>query len=256
MPGPARLIARAVWAPAAAADCRRNAAACLPVLRRYGIENITSATESWWADDHSIAVLLEDGDSGEPLGGIRLQRWGGPRALPLERALAGVDARARSWVSGFAAVGVGELCGLWCSPEVRGFRLGERLTCMGIALATQARTQTLLALCDSRTVEANLRLGFRAEPTVASDGRFDYPRPGLVANVLRIDDAFALPSALPQIRALVQRYRSRPTGGEILRAGARRLELLRELEFRAPGGQAHRAGSSRASPPVDGGVLP
>lgn len=186
-----------------------------------------------WADQDTCAVLLEDEDSGEPLGGVRLQRWSACRALPLERALAGVDARARDWIAGFAPFGVGELCELWYSPELHGFRLGARLACMGIALATAARTSTLLGLCDTRNVEENLRLGFRLDLNLASNGRFEHPRPGLVAHVLRIEDAYGLPAAPPKIRAVINEYRTYPSGQEVIGAGERSLELRRELELRS-----------------------
>jgi hypothetical protein len=181
-------------------------------------------------DDHTWAVLLEDEDSGEPLGGLRVQRRSDLVELPIERALARVDARARAWVDSLAPLGVGELCGLWYSPDLRGYGLGARLTCMGIALASAARTRTLLGLCDARSVDENLRLGFRLDLTLASNGRFEHPRPGLVAHVLRLDDAYELPAAPPEIRAAVHDYRSRPRGREVLGAGERQLELHRELE--------------------------
>jgi hypothetical protein len=231
MPRRTRLIARAVRAPDAAQDCRRNAAEALPVLRRYGIANITSAQQEWWTDDHTCALLLEDRDTGEPLGGVRLQRWGGRLSLPLESALGPVDARVRGWVAGYGPRGVGELCGLWCSPRLRGLGLGARLTWMGIALAVWARTRTLLGLCDTRNLEANLRLGFAVDHTLASGGRFEYPRPGLIAHVLRIGDAFELPEARTEISATVREYRDRPIGREVITADGRRVVLDRDLRL-------------------------
>ena len=136
--------------------------ACLTVLRRYGIANITSANQEWWGDHNTYALLLHDRDTGEPLGGVRLQRWGNGLPLPLESALGPVDARVHARVAGFAARGVGELCGFWCSPKVRGFDLGSRLTCMGIALAAQVQTNTLFGLCDTRNVDANAPSGASA----------------------------------------------------------------------------------------------
>jgi hypothetical protein len=232
MPRLLRLIAKVVSATDAEADCRRSAAACLPVLRCYGIENVTSAHQEWWTDPDTYALLLADRDTGEPVGGVRLQRWGGGRPLPIETALAPFEPRVHAWIAGFARLGVGELCGLWRAPRLRGFGLGARMTCMAIALATVARTRTLLGLCDTRSVAANARLGLTVDPALAANGRFAYPRPGLVAHVLRSPDAFRLAGALPEARAVILDYRSRPVGSEVLCSARDTLELTRDLGAR------------------------
>ena len=229
-----RLIAKATSAPDAVADCRRHAAARSHVLQRYGIANITSANHAWWLNPATYALLLEDDATGEALGGVRLQRWGNGVSLPIEAALARVDLRVHAHVASFSRDGVGELCGLWCSPAVRGFGLGSRLTGMGIALASQVGTKTLFGICDTRQVTANLGLGFRVDRTLASAGTFAYPRPGLRAHVLIIEDALGLPGARPEARAAIAGYRTHTTGVDIVAVGGRRLELHRDLRLDAP----------------------
>jgi hypothetical protein len=223
------LTVKACCAPDAADDCRRNAAASLDVLRRYGIDNITSAHQEWWLNGDTYAVLLEDRISGEPLGGVRLQRWGNGVPLALEDALGGVDARVHDWIAGFAGGGVGELCGLWCGRALRGFGMGARLTSMGIALSAQAQTDTLFGLCDTRNVEANLGLGFRVDGALAARGAFEYPRPGLFAHVLRLDGARRRPGATPAAQATIGHYRDVPVGVEIIAGELGSLQLHRDL---------------------------
>jgi hypothetical protein len=229
MAGHVRLVARVVSAAAAVAECRRNAAACLPVLRCYAIENVASAQQEWWADPDTYALLLADRDTGEPVGGVRLQRWGGRLPLPIETAVGLIDPRVHAWVAGFAPLGVGEICGLWRAPRLRGFGLGARLTCMAIALATLARTRTLVGLSDPRGLAVNAPLGLAVDPRLASNGRFGYPRPGLVAHVLRSHDAFRLPNAQPAARAAILDYRYRPIGREVVCAARGTVELERNL---------------------------
>ena len=236
-----RLTAKVCCAPDAAEDCRRSAAAGMEVLRRYGIESITSAHQKWWANDNTYAVLLQDGDSDEPVGGVRLQRWGNGVPLAIEGALAHADPRVSARVASFARGGVGELCGLWCSPRVRGFGLGVRLTRMGIALAAQAQTNTLFGLCDTRNVEANLRLGFAVDGALAAAGTLEYPRPGLLAHVLRLDGACGhLPAATPVAWAAIAHYRDTSAGVEIIGGEGDSLELTWDLRLAVEGGLARR----------------
>lgn len=230
-----QLAVKACRAPEALEDCRRNAAACLVVLEQYGIANITSARQEWWTDPDTFALLLQDSETGEAMGGVRLQRWGTGVPLPIECALEGVDRRVRAWVAGFAARGVGELCGLWRSPKLRGLGLGSRLTSMGIALATQARTDTLLGVCDTRNLDVNLGLGFRRDLTLASQGTFAYPRPGLLAHILRVDGV---------CDGLSGHYRDEPAGSETIVVDERRIVLVRDLRLAADDGVGQeRAGS-------------
>jgi hypothetical protein len=226
-----RLTVRACRAPDAAQDCRRNALACAHVLRRYEIANITSAQQDWWSNHFTYALLLSDRDSGEARGGIRLQRWGNGVPLPLEAALRRIDPRVRARIAGYANRGVGELCGLWCSPKIRGWGLGSLLTCMGLALASGVEVDTVFGLCDTRNVAANLRLGFRVDQTHASSGMFEYPRPGLVAHVLRLDDARGLTGASSEARLVIRRYRESPVGLDIFATATRRLDLTRDLRL-------------------------
>jgi len=66
-----RLTVKVFRATDAPEDCRRNAVACLQVLRRYGIANITSAKQDWWANPEVYALLLVDSHTGAPLGALR-----------------------------------------------------------------------------------------------------------------------------------------------------------------------------------------
>jgi hypothetical protein len=228
------LVVRAYCAPDVVCDCRRHAAAHARVLALHGLGNVTSARTAWWENANTFALLLEDANSREPLGGVRLQRWGNGAALPIERALGGVDPRVHSWVAGFADRGVGELCGLWCSPKLRGFRLGLVITRMGLALAAQLRTKTLFAVCDSSRVLDNCALGFTKDGTLASGGSFEYPRPGLRAQVLKLANSSCLSAATPENRAAVDYYRDVPAGVERLRQGNDWLELARDLRLPPP----------------------
>ncbi len=226
-----RLRVKGYSAPEAVGNCARNAAAHAQVLRRYDIGNITSAKQGWWQNTLTYALLLDDAQRGAPLGAVRLQRWGNGVPLPLENALANVDPRVHGWLRELASNGVGELCGLWCSPRLKGFGMGAVLTRMGLSLSTQVRTNTVLGLCDTRNVESNLRLGFRRDASLAAHGSFEYPKPGLYAHVLRVVDAQRLQHATNDNRMAVHEYRDAPVGEELIEGNDGRLVLERDLRI-------------------------
>ena len=234
------LSVRAYCAPDAVWNCREHAAAHARVLALHGLGNITSAKQAWWENPRTFALLLEDSKSGEPLGGVRLQRWGNGQALPIETALTSVDPDVHSWIACFAAHGVGELCGLWCSPKLQGFQLGAVLTRMGLALAARLRTHTLFALCDSSKADTNCALGFTRDAALADRGTFEYPRPGLRAQVLKVPNTWRLSAATTENRVAINYYRDAPTGTETLGRPGTVLELARDLRVLPPENREQR----------------
>lgn len=218
-------------APESVGNCRRNAQAHAQVLRMYDIAGITSAKEGWWENDRTSVLLLADAETAEPLGAVRLQRWGNGVPLPIERAMTNVDVRVHDWVASFSDEGVGELCGLWCSPRLKGYTLGRVLTRMGLSLSTQLETRTVLGLCDTRAVAQNEQVGFARDPALAASGSFEYPRPGLNAHVLRVADAAALAGATLEDRQAIDEYRDEPVGRELFDGPDGWLELARDLRL-------------------------
>jgi len=228
-----RLTIKGYAAPKAVGNCERSAQVHSQVLRRYDIGNITSAKQGWWHNRQTSVLLLENAATAEPLGAIRVQRWGNGQSLPIESALADVDRRIHGWVASFSSGGVAELCGLWCSPKLKGYGMGAVLTRMGLSLAPQVNAKTILGLCDTRSVAQNLSIGFAKDPSLASQGTFDYPRPGLLGHVLRVSDAQCLDGATPENRQVIEEYRAEPVGREVLEGRWGRLELDRDLRLDA-----------------------
>jgi len=226
-----RIAITAHSAPESVGNCRRNAQVHAQVLRMYDIANITSAKQGWWENEQTSVLLLEDAVTCDPLGAVRLQCWGNGVPLPIESALTTIDPRVHEWVASFADDGVGELCGLWCSPRLRGFSLGKVLTRMGLSIATQLRTRTILGLCDSAKVAVNETVGFARDPELASAGTFEYPRPGLNAHVLRVADAVRLDGAAHEDWLAIDEYREEPVGRELLEGRDGWLELERDLRL-------------------------
>jgi len=228
-----RLRVQAHSAPSVVGKCRRSASAHLRVLEEYGIASISSAKDGWWENTHTTVLLLEDLTTLEPLGAVRLQRFGGGKPLPVELALAEVDPYVHAWVAGQSPGGVGELCGLWCSPRLKGAGMGGVLTRMGISIAPELRVRTVLGVCDTRNVEKNTGLGFVHDTSLAGGGVFEYPRPGLFAHVLRIPDARRLDRASLEQRHAIEEYRLFPVGSELIESASGPIELERDLRTSA-----------------------
>jgi hypothetical protein len=233
------LSVKAYCAHESVGNCRANAEVHAQVLRRYDIGNITSARHGWWENEQTSVLLLEDAATSEPLGAVRLQRWGNGIPLPMENAMAKVDTRVHDWVARFSNDGVGELCGLWCAPRVKGFALGAVLTRMGLSIATQLRTRTVLGVCDTRAVPANEKVGFARDRDLALDGTFEYPRPGLKAHVLRVADVEQLAGATFDDRAAIDEYRDQPVGMELIRGTAGWVALTRDLRLVSDAARTH-----------------
>jgi hypothetical protein len=195
--------------------------------------------------------LLEDAATAEILGAIRMQRWRNGERLPTEAALAEVDGRVHAWVASFSRGGVAELCGLWCSPKLKGYHLGMVLMRMGLSLASQVDAKTIVGICDGRLLPQNLSLGYMHDPSLASQGTFDYPKPGTACYVLRIPDAQSFATATPENRELIEHYRREPVGREAIVGPWGSLELVRDLRLDASVAQPQRGaapGGTRRHP--------
>lgn len=55
---------------------------------------------------------------------------------------------------------------------------------MGLSLASQVDAKTIVGICDGRLLPQNLSLGYLHDPSLASQGTFDYPKPGTACYVL------------------------------------------------------------------------
>jgi hypothetical protein len=178
---------RVFRAPDDPAACERYSKSHREVLECFDIGGVTSSGGDWSLDPNVLVTLVEDARSCEALAGIRLERAGRARPLPIERALADIEPEARLISSSAVPGGVAELCALWSSRRLRGAGMGPLLTRIGFALAVQRGIGKLFGVCDTRSLETNLGLGFEIERGWADRGRFRYPRPDLTAYVLSAD---------------------------------------------------------------------
>ncbi|WPR73880.1 hypothetical protein [Algoriphagus sp. NG3] len=168
----------------------------LKVLESYGVTKVTSADRSWTNNPHTYLILFESMDDFRVLGGGRVQLKSKGYPLPLEDAISEVDPGIASYMSQFGELEVAEYCGLWNSREVAGYGIGSiYLVKVGVAIASQFGLKKLMALCSPATVRISKKVGYEVISSLGDNGTFLYPKEGLIATVLAIDDVDNLPFA-------------------------------------------------------------
>lgn len=180
----------------------------LNVLKSYGVTKVTSADRSWVNNPHTYLILFESMDDGRVLGGGRVQLRSKNFPLPLENAIFDIDPAITDYMSQFDELEVAEYCGLWNSREVAGYGIGSiYLMKVGVAIAGQFNLKKLLALCSPATVPLSYKVGCEVIQSLGDNGTFYYPKEGLIATVLEINDLINLPTASEEDREFIFKVR-------------------------------------------------
>lgn len=181
----------------------------LKVLESYGVTKVTSADRSWVDNPHAYLILFESTDDGRVLGGGRVQLRSSKFPLPLEEAISEIDPSIALYMAQFDDLEVAEYCGLWNSREVAGYGIGSiYLMKVGVALVGQFKLKKLLALCSPATVGLSYKVGCEVIQSLGNNGTFYYPKEGLIATVLEINDLINLPTAAKEDREFIFRLRN------------------------------------------------
>jgi hypothetical protein len=168
----------------------------LKVLESYGVTKVTSADRSWVANPNTYLILFESMNDFRVLGGGRIQLRSKGFPLPLEEAIVEIDPTIVKYMEQFEDLEVAEYCGLWNSREVAGYGIGSiYLVKVGVAIASQFNLKKILALCSPATVKISKKVGYKVIETLGDNGTFYYPKEGLIATLLAIDNIDELPTA-------------------------------------------------------------
>jgi hypothetical protein len=190
--------------------CKEYMEGHVRVLVDYGIVNITSNNNTWMENPHIYCVIARD-DSGEMVGGIRVQVADGIHPLPIELAVGDVEPRIFSFVKDLAVDGgIGELCGLWNSKKVKGIGLSTLLVRAGISMINQFNIQVLTGICGGYTLPMFAKVGFVINAKLGNNGEFLYPNENNVARAVGILNAVKLETADPHEREKMMTLRQTP----------------------------------------------
>lgn len=202
-------VVRAVSSPI---ETEKYIAGHFNVLESYGVTKVTSADRSWVHNPNVYLLLVEsmDGEN-RILGGGRIQLRGSNFPLPLEGAILEKDARIVDYMKKYTDLEVAEYCGLWNSREVSGFGLGSiYLIRIGVAITSFLKLKSLMAFCSPYTVKNSQSVGFEIIHSLGDNGSFLYPKEGLVATIMEIQDVANLPHSIPVEKEYIDNLRNNP----------------------------------------------
>jgi hypothetical protein len=175
--------------------CIEYLAGHVKVLADYGITNVTSNNAGWMKNPFVYCIVAER-ESGGLVGGIRVQVAEGETPLPVEEAINYIDFKIHEKIRHYALNGgVGELCGLWVSNELKGLGMSRYLVRSAISSANQLNFKTLTGICAGYTLAMFRNVGFMIDTSLGDEGSFSYPTDEYIANVVGILDAITLESA-------------------------------------------------------------
>lgn len=182
------------------------------MLEAYGVTKVTSSAETWVDDPDTYVIVAESSDDKRILGGTRIQLRTPTMKLPMEHAIAKVDQSIHGYVDKIGDYNVAEFCGLFNSKEVAGYGIGSMfLGRVAIAISSQIGIKYLLGLCSPATLRNSARVGFEILRDLGMNGKFYYPKEGLIATALIIRDLDNLPNADANEREKIFDLRRNPS---------------------------------------------
>lgn len=187
------------------------------VLEEYGVPKVTSAKAQWIDNPDVYPIVAESKDGYNVYGGARIQIRNQQQILPVEDALREIEPRFENYIQRELDKGrkVAELCGLWNSKAIAGRGVSWLLTkaCVakaGVTLAQRLKIDTLLVFCSPFTVQMVRNVGFVVETSLGNEGKFEYPKPDMLATLLVCNDLDILQAAQESDRLDVFSLRESP----------------------------------------------
>ncbi|MFT4771201.1 MAG: hypothetical protein ACI9CP_001005 [Cryomorphaceae bacterium] len=170
------------------------------VLEGFNLGNITTNNYDWAYNPHVYVVEAVDKESGQLLGGIRVQVADGRTDLPVQEAVQHFDPNINEMVRHYAFNGgTSELCGLWNSRSTApNIGVTVNLAVAGMAICNQLPITSIFTIVASYTLKLALRLGYRIERSLGNNGEFIYPNSNYVAKVLS-----ATPQSLKHVSQII-----------------------------------------------------
>lgn len=130
-------------------------------LKRFNVDHvILSTVEKKLLEDTYLIVACDK--YGHEVGGIRIEIKSAVNRIPLEKSRTPYSSIIQNKISKLTESNetVGEICGLWVDPIMKGHGLGPRLALEATMLGLDLGIDTLVAMLPSHTLDFFKRLGF------------------------------------------------------------------------------------------------
>ncbi|PWJ57335.1 hypothetical protein CLV98_10742 [Dyadobacter jejuensis] len=181
------------------------------VLESYGVKQVSSANIEWLYDPETYVIIVESEEGDKIYGGGRIQLRNPNMRLPMEHGIAKIDAHVYDYVDQLGDYRIAEFCGLFNSKEVAGYGIGSIiLGRIGVAISSQLNLKYLLALCSPPTLRNCTRIGFEIIRELGNNGAFYYPKEGLIATAIIVNDVTNIPLAKPDEQERIFDLRNNP----------------------------------------------
>ncbi|MCH2214573.1 MAG: hypothetical protein MK086_05330 [Flavobacteriales bacterium] len=211
------------------------------VLEGFNLGNISTNNNNWAYNPHVYVVEAKDIETGELLGGIRVQIADGRINLPVQDAVSHFDPKVNDMVRHYALNGgTSELCGLWNSRSLApNIGVTVNLVIAGMAICSQIPVTSLFTIVAQYTLKIARRMGFQIETSLGIDGEFVYPNSNFVARVLSMNPQL-LKSTHPIFRSRITKLRENPKLESLEKVGKEqtilythdlKIESIGELEW-------------------------
>ncbi|GGB78469.1 hypothetical protein [Dyadobacter sediminis] len=203
------------------------------VLEAFGVKQVTSANLDWLYDPNTYVIIVESEDGEKIFGGGRIQIRNETMKLPMEGAIAKKDTRIYPYIQNIENYKLAEFCGLFNSKEVAGYGIGSIfLGRIGVAITSQIGVDYLLALCSPPTLRQCLRIGFEIIRDLGENGAFYYPKEGLIATAIIVNDLKQLPFANAEEKERILDLRENPVQFALEKGPKGEIALHYELDMK------------------------
>lgn len=202
------------------------------VLTDYGIQNITS-NNRWIENKNMFCIIALNPNDNKMVGGIRIQVADGLFPLPVEDAIGKMDSGIYQRVKYYKEHGgVGELCGLWVSRDIKGVGMAPYLVRAAIASAINLNFQTMVGICAGYSLKMFNDVGFIIDNSLGEKGAFQYPDERYIAHVVGILNALTLETASAFDKERMIDLRKIPFQNKTEETNQIRSEILYNLNFK------------------------
>jgi hypothetical protein len=151
----------------------------------FGCESLVPANPPWVSDLNTFLLLASDPGMEALVGGIRLHLRAPLNQIPVEAIFDELQPSVSRKIKTLSQSGsIAEPSGLWVDRRFRGARMGEILLAVGVALSIRLNASIGVCFASPHTAPIFEALGFRIDESVGQRGRFEYPDPRYLSQLM------------------------------------------------------------------------